>query len=75
MLAEASSALLVEHLLRQEPVDVAAVRADQTAGSGIHPVEAEKARDRRVELRFAFVEMFVFADFAVQILEIDLKSF
>ena len=65
--AEAGSALLVKHLLGQEPVDIAAVGADEAAGGRIHPVEAEKAGDRGIELCLALVEVIVLADFAAQI--------
>src|SRR5262245_47538729 len=59
-------------LPRQEPVDVAAVVADDAGGLGIDPVEVEERRDRRVQLPLPLPEPVVMADLASKGLAGDL---
>jgi hypothetical protein len=54
----------LQPLLWQKPVDVATVCADETLGTGLHPLEIEKRSNGSVELRTTVPELIMLADLA-----------
>lgn len=62
-------------LLWEEPVDVAAMVADEAGGGGVGPIDVEEGGDGGVELGFATVKFVVGTDLAFQDVALNLVGF